>query len=132
MLNDEQNITWTRKNVRLEIESADCNASIMVNVSTPSLFSNELPKESLIAKTVVEACEDFVYSLTTENITEAYHAHSDIQFSVSHELGEELTDSFELSCEENDITVMLNGIKVVGFYLLPNPTFEISEATVDF
>ena len=127
-----ENVTWTRKNVRLEIESADCNASIMVSVSTPALFSNELPKESLIAKTVVDACEDFVYSLSTENISEAYHARSDLQFSVSHELGEELTDAFELSCEENDITVMLNGIKVVCFYLNNQPRFEISEATVDF
>jgi len=104
----------------------------MVNVYTPALFSNELPKESLIAKTVVEACEDFVYSLSTENISEAYHARSDFQYSVSHELGEELTDSFVSSCEANDITLMLNSIKVVCFYLHNQPRFEISEATVDF
>jgi hypothetical protein len=135
MLNDEQikDITWTRKDVRLEIESADCRASIMVSVSTPSMVFANSKHNSLIAKTVVEACEDFVYSLSTENISEAYHARSDLQYSFSHELGEELADSFELSCEENGITVMLNGLKVVDFCLNNQPRFEISEATiVDF
>ena len=123
----EKNTTWKRSQVRLEIESANCIASVLVDVSVDR---DDNPSEGLVAKTVVGACALFIQGLRAEDISRSFHFDSDLEsYSPTPET---LEDGFALSCEANDCTVMLNSIKTLDYRRLPGPTFEISEATVIF
>ena len=123
----EKNTTWNRTLVRIEIESADCLASVLVDVS---IDRDDNPSEGLVAKTVVGACALFIQGLRAEDISRSFHYGSDLQSSSP--TPETLDKGFALSCEANDCTVMLNSIKTLDYRRLPGPTFEISEATVIF
>jgi len=121
----ETNTTWKRTLVRLEIESADCVASVLVDVSVDR---DDNPSEELVKKTVVGACALFIQSLRAEDVSRSFHSDSDLQ-SLSP-TPETLDNGFALSCEANDCTVMLNSIKTADYRRLPGPTFEIWGGTV--
>ena len=121
----ETNTTWKRNQVRLEIESADCVASVLVDVSVDR---DDNPSEGLVTKTVVGACALFIQTLRAEDIPRSFHYNSDLQ--ADSPVPETLDHGLALSCEANDCTVMLNGIKTIDYRRLTGPTFEISEATV--
>ena len=121
----ETNTTWKRTLVRLEIESADCVASVLVDVSVDR---DDNPSEGLVKKTVTGACALFIQSLRAEDVSRSFHSDSDLQ-SLSP-TPETLDNGFALSCEANDCTVMLNSIKTADYRRLPGPTFEIWGGTV--
>ena len=121
----ETNTTWKRTLVRLEIESADCVASVLVDVSVDR---DDNPSEGLVKKTVTGACALFIQSLRAEDVSRSFHYDSDLQSSSP--TPETLDNGFALSCEANDCTVMLNSIKTADYRRLPGPTFEIWGGTV--
>ena len=123
----ETSTTWKRMLVRLELDSANCIASVLVDVSVDR---DDNPSEGLVKKTVVGACALFIQSLRAEDISRSFHYGSDLQSGSP--TPETLDNGFALSCEANDCTVMLNSIKTIDYRRLPGPTFEIWGGTVIF
>lgn len=104
------------------VQSPNCIATVTVDVST--LREEDLsPKQ--VCGFVVDACEVFLGTLSTDDITRSYHSDLDLQGASA--FGEALDKGFQ-DVQDNGYRLILNGIKATSYALQPDEGFEVVSA----